>query len=89
MTEAASLNTGHDILLDASFTIIDESTYVLEGTYVVTINHRRPDTPTEFQGRLRWVVTQGDDGLWELSEWTDQELGSVPSWSDLKAEFVK
>ncbi len=89
MAAAASLNTGHGVALnDRSFTIISASRYVLDATYVLTVNHRRPDAPTEVQGRLRWVIEQGASGLWELTEWTDQELGSNLSWSDLKAEFI-
>ena len=45
--------------------------------------------PDTVQGRLVWEIEQGDDGLWRLQRWTDQELGNSPSWSDLKAEFGK
>ena len=89
MAAAASLSSGHGIALnDRSFAIVSDSRYVLDATYVLTVNHRRPDAPTEVQGRLRWIIEQGTDGLWILTEWTDQELGSIPSWSDLKAEFI-
>jgi len=38
---------------------------------------------------LQWMLSQGEDGLWSMQDWIDQELGSEPSWSDLKAEFTK
>lgn len=87
---AARLNTGHSLVLnDRSFTIISDTEYLLDATYVLTINHSRPDAPSEVQGRLEWLVEQGSNGLWDLKEWTDQELGGKTSWSDLKAEFLK
>ena len=90
LVAAAAGNTGHGLALnDESFTLVDASHYRLDATYVLTVNHTRPDAPTRVQGRLLWTVEQRTDGLWELSAWTDQELGTEPSWSDLKAEFVK
>ena len=90
MVAAASMNTGHQLRLnDQSFTILSDSEYLLDATYVLTINHSRPDAPSEAQGRLQWIIRQDAGGLWELAEWTDQELGSNPSWSNLKAEFMK
>jgi hypothetical protein len=90
MVSAATQNGKHVLVLnDQSYTILNEKRVVLDATYVLTISHRRVDVPTEVQGRLQWLVLQGPTGLWELTEWTDQELGSTPSWSDLKAAFVK
>lgn len=87
---AASMNAGHGLVLnDRAFTIVSDTEYVLDATYVLTINHRRPDAPSNVQGRLQWIISQGAGGLWELREWTDQELGGTASWSDLKAEFLK
>jgi len=90
MVAAAALNQGHSLQLnDQSLTLLSESEFVLDATYVLSVNHRRAEVPTRVQGRLQWVLGQGPDGLWALEEWTDQELGSEPSWSDLKAEFSK
>lgn len=90
LTAAASLNTGHNLQFnDRTFTLLGASEFVLDATYVLTINHRRAEVPTQVQGRLQWVIRQASSGLWSLVEWTDQELGSEPSWSDLKAEFLK
>ena len=90
MAAAASLNSGHSLQLnDQSFTLIGSGEFLLDATYVLTINHRRSEVPVQVQGRLRWLITQTSDGLWSLSDWTDQELGSEASWSDLKAEFMK
>ena len=90
LVAAASLNTGHSLQLnDESMTLIQEDAFILDATYVLTVNHRRAEVPTQVQGRLQWVLMQGSDGLWALIEWTDQELGNEPSWSDLKAEFTK
>lgn len=91
LVAAAALNTGHSLQLnDRTLTLLDEDEFVLDATYVLTVNHRRTEVPTQVQGRLQWLLRQGPDGLWALVEWTDQELGSSqPSWSDLKAEFMK
>lgn len=90
LTAAAQGATSHRLTLnDRVLTALGPDRSLLEATYVLTVNHRRPDAPTEVQGRLRWLITQGTDGLWVLAEWTDQELGTSPSWSDLKAAFVQ
>lgn len=90
MTAAAELGSGHSLTLnDQSFTVLSEDQFVLDATYVLRVNHQRTEIPTEVQGRLQWVLVQGPDGLWAVAEWTDQELGTFPSWSDLKAEFLK
>jgi hypothetical protein len=90
MVAAASSGAGHRLELnDRSFTLVDESHYRLDATYVLTVNHSRPDAPVSVQGRLAWTIEQRSDGLWELSAWTDQELGAGATWSDLKAEFVQ
>jgi len=90
LAAASELGSGHRLdLNDRTFTILAEDRYVLDATYVLTVNHRRTDAPTTAQGRLVWLLAQGTDGLWHLQEWTDQELGTNPSWSDLKAAFVQ
>lgn len=90
LAAATETTTGNQLELnDRSFTILSEDRYVLDATYIVTVHHRRTDAPTTVQGRLVWILIRNEQGLWELSDWTDQELGDTPSWSDLKAEFVK
>ncbi len=90
LTAAASLNTGHNLQLnDQSLTLLAANEFVLDATYVLSVNHRRTEVPTQTQGRLRWIIRQSSDGLWAIVEWTDQELGNEASWSDLKAEFLK
>jgi hypothetical protein len=74
-------------LNDQTFTLVDAQKAVLDATYVLTTGHNRPEVPTVFQGRLSWEIEQRNDGLWDVTRWTDQELGSEPSWSDLKAAF--
>jgi hypothetical protein len=90
LSAATQAGAGHSLTLnDRTFTALDEDRFLLDATYVLTVNHRRAEVPTTVQGRLAWLLEEGADGLWSLQEWTDQELGSNPSWSDLKAEFVK
>ena len=90
MVAAAQFGVNHELILsDQTISIISESRYDLDASYTLTINHNRPDVPTSVQGRLIWVITQGEDGLWSLKEWTDREVGGVSSWSILKSEFVK
>jgi hypothetical protein len=90
LVAAAADNDGHSLVLnDQSLTIVGATRFQLDATYILTVNHRRPDASTQVQGRLIWVIDQRADGLWELADWTDQELGDAATWSDLKAEFVK
>lgn len=90
LVAAARLTTGNALqLTDETLSVVDETRFVLDATYLLTINHRRPNLPVTFQGRLVWTLQQGPDGLWRLQEWTDRAAGAGPSWSDLKAEFAK
>lgn len=86
----AQFSAGHELVLtNQTISIITNDRFEIDASYVLTINHNRPNVPTSVQGRLIWVMTQGEDGLWNLSEWTDREVGNTPSWSDLKSEFIK
>lgn len=90
LAAAAQFGSNHELVLnDQNISIITDSRYEIDASYALTINHNRPDVPTAVQGRLIWVMIQGEDGLWHLSEWTDRELSNTPSWSDMKAAFVK
>lgn len=75
-------------LNDQTLTAIDAQQSVLDATYLLTVDHNRPEIPTTLQGRLLWIIRQNSDGLWELASWTDREVGDEPSWSDLKAAFA-
>lgn len=87
---AAQLGTGHLLLLlDPTVAVLSDDRFQYDATYELTINHNRPEIPTAARGRLIWIITQGDDGLWSLSEWTDREAGGAVSWSDLKAAFSR
>lgn len=69
---------------------VSDSRYVLSARYALSVPHVRPDAPTLVQGRLRWTLVRGADGLWALATWTDEPdaLGGS-SWSDLKAAFAR
>lgn len=90
LAAAARLTNGNELRLnDRTLSVVREDRFVLDATYVLTVFHRRPHLSETAQGRLVWVISQAEDGLWYVSEWTDQELSGAVSWSDLKAEFVK
>ncbi len=87
---AAQLAEGHRLqFADITVSVISDDRFQYDATYALTINHSRPEVPTAAQGRLIWIITQGDDGLWSLSEWTDREIGGAVSWSGLKAAFSR
>jgi hypothetical protein len=75
-------------LNDVTLTAIDAEHFAFDATYVITAEHNRQDIPVVFQGRLAWQLAQQVDGLWALESWVDREVGSEPSWSDLKAAFT-
>lgn len=90
MAASAQFASNHELRLnDQNVSLISDTRYELDASYVLTVNHNRPDVGTTVQGRLIWVILQGEDGLWRLQQWTDREVGGATSWSDLKAEFVK
>lgn len=89
LVEAARLGSGHSLRLIDQTEEVGDTRYVLDATYVLVVNHRRPNVPDTLQGQLIWEIIQRSDGLWYLQGWRDQELGNNASWSDLKAEFGK
>ena len=89
MTEAARQGMGHLLRLTNTRAEFGESRYLLDAQYFLVVQHRRTGVPDTVQGRLLWDIGQGSDGLWSLERWTDQQIGSNASWSDLKAEFAK
>ncbi len=72
---------------NSSIAIDREDRYVFDANYVLKVDHSRPEKPKEVQGHLTWVIVRGQDGLWSIAEWTDQQFESTFSWSDLKASF--
>ena len=89
MAEAARLSSGHELRFQESSVEVAETRYTLDATYLLIVNHRRASVPDTVQGRLVWQIEQDTDGLWRLARWTDQSLGTSPSWSAMKAEFGK
>lgn len=89
LVAASDPTAAHNLRLvdGTSPTPIGTTTFVLDASYVLTVNHGRADIPTVFQGRLVWTIEQDPDGLWRIVEWRDQEIEASPSWSTLKAEF--
>jgi hypothetical protein len=85
VAEAANMSLE---LNDVTLTAIDAEHFAFDATYVITAEHNRQDIPVVFQGRLAWQLAQQVDGLWALESWVDREVGSEPSWSDLKAAFT-
>ena len=89
---AAAPFTGHSLqLLEASQVIVDNRHVSFQATYILRMQHSRSNEgiPVEANGKLIWNMVQQADGLWQIARWTDQGIGSTPSWSDLKAAFVK
>ena len=89
LTEAARHKTGHVLRLDDVTTEIGDRHYKMDANYFLLIRHGRSSVSDTLQGRLIWEIVAGDDGLWALRRWTDQQIGSAASWSDVKAEFGK
>ncbi len=90
MVQAARLTSGNEVrLTEENLSAVNPNLFTFDASYVLTVNHRSQDLSATLQGRLVWTLSQGDDGLWRITEWTDRELGDAASWSDLKAEFIK
>lgn len=88
--QAARLTSGNELRLhEESLSALNPTLFTFDAGYVLTVNHRSADLPTTLQGRLVWTLSQGEDGLWRITEWVDRELGDAASWSDLKADFIK
>ena len=90
LAAAAQFASGHELRLDEQTTsIVGTDRFLLDARYTLTVQHRRTDVATSVQGRLIWTITQGDDGLWSIAEWTDRAITGNASWSDLKASFIQ
>ncbi|MFW5972431.1 MAG: hypothetical protein ACOCTG_00450 [Bacteroidota bacterium] len=90
-TMAASATDGaeHQLRLnDLTVSPVSQDRYTIEGSYVLTVFHSRPEVPREVQGWLLWTLTRDETGLWRIAEWDDRQYdGNTPTWSTLKAAF--
>ncbi|MGA1495368.1 MAG: hypothetical protein ACO37D_08230, partial [Rhodothermales bacterium] len=72
MVAAAALNQGHSLQLnDQSLTLLSESEFVLDATYVLSVNHRRAEVPTRVQGRLQYWQNTGLETAPSFTEQTN------------------
>lgn len=90
---AATQNlSGHSLQVqNQERTTLPDGDERITADYVLTVNHNRPPQvlPSVAQGRFLMDMTQGDDGLWSISGWTDESAGSEITWSDFKAVFIR
>jgi hypothetical protein len=90
-TLASAAQPGADFSLSLASlapTEVTADAFVLDTDYVLIVPHNRAEAPTTVRGRLRWRIVRGSDGLWSLTDWTD-EATDGPTWSDLKAAFFQ
>ncbi len=88
VAEAAKGSSGNLLRLEDSTTELSDTEYVIDAHYLLLIQHGSQQIADTLQGRLVWVITKKEDGLWTLMKWRDQSVGSQDTWSDLKAEFA-
>lgn len=92
LVASSNFLSGHSLqLLDVTENFVDDSRWVYDANYILTVQHSRAaeDVPTDFQGHLVWAFQRSSEGLWYLQAWTDQQSANLPSWSELKSTFVK
>ncbi|MCY3488626.1 MAG: hypothetical protein F4065_06375 [Rhodothermaceae bacterium] len=88
VAEAAKGSSGNLLRLEDATTELSDTEYILDAHYLLLIKHGSQQIADTLQGRLVWVITKKADGLWMLTRWSDQSIGTEDSWSDLKAEFA-
>jgi len=88
LAEASKGTSNNSLRLENMTTELSESEYILDANYILVISHGSQQVTDTLQGRLAWLIIQEADGLWALMVWSDQNIGSENSWSDLKAEFA-
>ena len=90
---AATQNlTGHRLQLQNEVrTSLPSGDERISANYTLTVNHNRTGAgiPTVASGSFVMDITQGEDGLWAVKEWTDNAAGSSFTWSDFKAVFYR
>ena len=90
LASAARLTSGNELRFnEPTLSAVDAARFTFDASYLLTVNHRKPDLPSTLHGRLVWTIVQEEDGLWRISEWTDRSIADGPSWSDLKAAFIQ
>jgi hypothetical protein len=89
LVASARDRTGHVLRLsDAVESYVDDNTFQYDAAYHLTVNHGRVGAQTDYHGRLLWEMVR-EEGLWRIRTWIDREEGSQPTWSDLRATFVR
>lgn len=91
VARSASQGASHRLtFVDEALSDVGEGRREFTAEYRLEIYHNEVAIPREFRGRLSWVIVYNDDrGLWEIGEWTDQEVDGAPAWSILKGAFLR
>jgi hypothetical protein len=88
---SAENTTGHRLqLTNITSEIRDTDTRQIIADYTLRVLHNRGNSgvPTAIYGRFILELQSGEDGLWEISSWSDVAQGNTFSWSDLRANFL-
>lgn len=85
-----AVTTGNSLSLtetDLQDVTSDSLKYV--GDYLLRVNHSDTSLTTLFQGQLQLVIKLNAFNEWEIERWTDIEIYSDSSWSELKLRYVQ
>lgn len=88
---ALPADSARSLLLDSLQTISYGDSAVFLRSYVLVVRHKRQSigVPGRMTGALRFWLVKDQFGEWSIYRWADFSTGQAPTWSSLKAAFVR
>lgn len=90
LRSASQSGSNHQLQLsDIESETLSSSEQQITARYSLTVNHNRnvDGIPTTATGSFILYLTEADDGLWSIREWTDLATSGSFTWSDLRSTF--
>ncbi|MDZ7268476.1 MAG: hypothetical protein ONB48_12140 [candidate division KSB1 bacterium] len=88
---ALPADSARSLLLDSLQTISYGDSALFVRSYVLVARHKRQSigVPGRVAGELRFWLIKDQFGEWSIYRWADFSTGPAPTWSSLKAAFVR
>lgn len=88
---ALPADSARSLRLDSLQTISYGDSAVFLRSYVLVVRHKRQSigVPGRMAGELRFWLIKDQFGEWSIYRWADFSTGQAPTWSSLKAAFVR
>ena len=75
------------LVLTGSFQYLASDSAGYNANYQLTFQHGISGIPETVHGNLQFVLATDRNKIWSIIQWIDTNIGTDPTWSDLKGRF--